>query len=217
MATCISSFTKKKQEVYVMLRAAMEAWPDGRGRIRLGFSHAKRRQYPDDNAFRSAFLAAVQEYEAVRRRIDVIFDEYRKQEGYGENDPVPAVLLRRWQGRLPPELAASEQRRRREMEQFTELRTLMPGKQCGYPGRCPMLCSTAYGWWSFRTPVYERRIISFGQKVLTRGGGWDTPRSGALHGSGGAAGAAAAAGESPGGAGRMHCRFRRFSRPAHLS
>jgi len=159
---------EEKREVYVMLRAEPTAWPDGQGRIRLGFNRAERKKYEDDNAFRAAFLTAVQDYEAVRRRIDRVFDQYRQQEGHAENTPLPAALLRRWQRRLPAALNTLEEEKRRAMERFSELQLLAPGEVVRVPRRTPHALQHGVRVVEFQTPVYERQIISFAQKVLTQ-------------------------------------------------
>ena len=156
-----------------MLRADPAAWPDGRGRIRLGFSRSEREKYRDDDAFRAAFLTAVRDYQDVRGCIDKTFDEYRQQEGYPLDAPLPVRQLQRWQERLPAELAALEKEKRREMERFTELQTLEQGEVVRVPRRMPHALQHGVRVVEFQTPVYERRIHLLRPKGAEPGH-WDT-------------------------------------------
>ena len=85
---------EKKREVYIVTRIDREAWPDGVGAIRMGFDADKRKAYPDDEAFRDAFLRAIANYETVRRRIDEMQAPMREKAGFDERAPVPPEARR---------------------------------------------------------------------------------------------------------------------------
>ena len=51
---------RRKSEVYVVTDVDAGLYPDGAGTVNFGVNQEKRRQFPDDAAFRRAFLAAVQ-------------------------------------------------------------------------------------------------------------------------------------------------------------
>ena len=140
-----------KREVYVVTHVDPRAWPDGVGAIRFGMNQALRRGYADDAAFRRAYLDAVRSYEAVRRRIDA--------------HASPADL--------PADLVAAERRLREAMHRFTALVPLSVGDVVRVPTWLPHSLQHGVRVIEFQTPVYERRILSFGQKVLTQPH-WDT-------------------------------------------
>lgn len=140
---------REKREVYVVTHVDRAAWPDGIGAIRYGFSREVVASYPDEAAFRRAYLDAVLDYERVRRGIDA-------------GDIIPG-----------PGLRAREVELRRRMEAFTQLRPLRVGDVVKVPLYLPHSLQHGVRTVEFQTPVYERQILSFGQKVLTQGH-WDT-------------------------------------------
>ena len=134
-----------KREVYVVTAIDPDAWPDGRGRIRLGMNQVRRQAYRNDSAFRYAYLRAVQAYERERRAID-----------QGERAPGKA-----------------EQQKRARMEAFTALSPLEVGDVVAVPPWMPHALQHGVRVVEFQTPTYERRIISFAQQVVTQGH-WDS-------------------------------------------
>ena len=136
---------ERKREVYVVTAIDRGAWPDGRGRIRLGMDQARRRAYGNDAAFRAAYLKAVRAYERERRAID--------------------------RGEHPP--GEPERRQRTVMEGFTAAAPLRVGDVLAVPPWTPHALQHGVRVVEFQTPTYERRIISFAQKVLTQGH-WDS-------------------------------------------
>jgi len=143
---------EEKQEVYVVTHIDRAAWPEGKGRIRLGMNQTARRAHGDDLTFRTAYLNAVKAYEKVRRKID-------------EQAAPPA-----------PELAAREATLRQAMEAFTELRTVAIGDVVVVPAGLPHALQHGVRVIEFQTPTYERNIISFAQKVLTQDH-WDSEQA----------------------------------------
>ncbi|HEY3698396.1 MAG TPA: hypothetical protein VGK97_03635 [Spongiibacteraceae bacterium] len=164
---------REKQEVYVVTAIDRSAWPDGAGAIRFGFDSAKRREYADDKAFVNGYLFSVQTYRALRQQIDEQIDTMRVRDGVGLNDPVSAATLRRWHDEIKPELHASEAALRAEMESFTALLPLRVGDVIKVPCLLPHSLQHGVRTVEFQTPVYERLILSFAQKVLTQTD-WDT-------------------------------------------
>ena len=136
---------ERKREVYIVTAIDRKAWPDGRGRIRLGMDQARRQSYGNDDAFRAAYLEAVRAYERERRAIDA-----------GEHSS-----------------GATEQQRRAAMEAFTACAPLQAGDVVTVPPWTPHALQHGVRVVEFQTPTYERRIISFAQKVLTQGH-WDS-------------------------------------------
>lgn len=136
---------ERKREVYVVTAIDPTAWPDGCGRIRLGMNQARRRAYGNDAAFRAAYLEAVRAYERERRAID--------------------------RGERPRGDAEGE--KRAFMEAFTASSPLRVGDVVALPPWMPHALQHGVRVVEFQTPTYERRIISFAQKVVTQGH-WDS-------------------------------------------
>ncbi len=167
---------EQKQEVYVVTHVDREAWKTGVGGIRFGFDTTKRAQFASDEAFRQAYLKAVKAYEKVRREIDSSLDEKRREEGIGLDEPVAAETTKRWQQTLPNALRVQEQQRRRAMESFTAMKPLHKGDVVKVPCFTPHSLQHGVRTVEFQTPVYERKILSFAQKVLTQSN-WDTEQA----------------------------------------
>ena len=131
---------EEKREVYVVTAIDRDAWPDGRGRIRIGMNQELRQSFGNDAAFRAAYLQAVKDYERVRRAIDS-----------GEQS-----------------LDEQEVAKRTAMEAFTAVTTLEVGEVVVVPTWVPHSLQHGVRVIEFQTPTYERHIISFAQKVLTQ-------------------------------------------------
>lgn len=164
---------EQKQEVYVVSAIDQQAWPNGQGGMRFGFCQAKRAEFSSDAAFRSAYLTSVKNYEAVRRDIDKIFDANRALEGITLNEPVTAAQTRKWQAELPVDLQSSERRLREAVDSFSFIKPLAVGDVVKVPCFTPHSLLHGVTTVEFQTPVYERKILSFAQKVLTQSH-WDT-------------------------------------------
>lgn len=143
---------EEKREVYVVTGIDPGAWPGGQGGIRLGFDPRRLADYPDQQAFRQAYLGAVQAYEVVRRELDGL-----ARQGLVAK---PAQLER-------------EQALRETMNDFTCLRPVRVGDVVTVPLRVPHSLQHGVRTIEFQTPVYERKILSFAQQVQTQDH-WDT-------------------------------------------
>ena len=164
---------QQKREVYVVTHVDEQAWPGGEGAIRFGFNQQKRQQYVADDDFRRAFALAVKTYEGKRREIDTLMDDWRLADGYGLNEPVAADVLEDWAKRVPKELAEQELLCRQDMDAFTDKLPLRLGDVVKVPCFTPHSLQHGVRTVEFQTPVYERLIVSFAQKVLTQST-WDT-------------------------------------------
>jgi len=142
---------REKREVYVVTHVDEQAWPDGVGYLRFGFSADKIARYPDEKAFRLDYLSAVQAYEGVRRSIDAM----------PQGEEASAEVL------------DQEARLRSAMDSFTHLRPVVPGEVIAVPLLLPHALQHGVRVVEFQTPVYEREILSFAQRVLTQEH-WDT-------------------------------------------
>ncbi len=164
---------EQKREVYVVTHVDRQAWQDGIGRIRYGFSRAMRDGFGSDDGFRIAYREAVMSYREVRRQIDTLIDCLREEAGVPLNEPVSTARAKRWLQRLPADLLEEEQRLREAMNRFTHLKPLQVGDVVKVPLLTPHALQHGVRTIEFQTPVYERKILSFGQKVLTQAE-WDT-------------------------------------------
>lgn len=144
---------EKKREVYVVTSVDERAWPDGIGSIRFGFCEVKKSQFDSPALFKQAFARSVKRYEAVRRNIDT-------QQGEVAS----------------PELLKQELQLRNDMESFTQFLPLQVGDVVKVPCFTPHSLQHGVRTVEFQTPVYERLILSFAQKVLTQDH-WDTDQA----------------------------------------
>ena len=142
---------EEKREVYVVTHVDRRAWPDGVGYIRFGFCPEKIAEAGSEAAFRRLYRDRVADYETVRRRIDALPDP----------DSAPAALLH------------EEACLRAAMEEYTCRRPLRVGDVVVVPLRMPHSLQHGVRTIEFQTPVYERKILSFAQRVLTQDH-WDT-------------------------------------------
>lgn len=159
---------QEKREVYVVTHIDKTAWPAGEGGIRFGFNQDKRRSFASEADFRAGFAEAVKRYEVCRREVDVLIDAMRVNEGYGLNEPVSATVLSQWLSNIPDQLAQQEKALRADMDAFTETLPLLVGDVVKVPCLTPHSLQHGVRTVEFQTPVYERLILSFAQKVLTQ-------------------------------------------------
>ncbi len=170
---------EEKREVYVVTHVDRQSWPDGEGAIRFGFDANVRDAFAGPDEFRQAYLQAVQSYEQIRRKIDQIFDQHRRDQGLALNQPVDADLLKQWHQQLTPELQKEERVLREAMNRFTHMQGLREGDVVKVPCLTPHALQHGVRTVEFQTPVYERKILAFGQKVLTQQH-WDTEEAVAM-------------------------------------
>lgn len=147
-----------KREVYVVTHIDSRAWPDGVGYIRYGFASKQIARYENQDQFRQAYLDAVGAYEAERRAIDELAEQGRA--------PDPAALER-------------ERSLRQRMDDFTAMYPLRVGDVVQVPLLLPHALQHGVRVVEFQTATYERKILSFAQKVLTQDR-WDTREAVAL-------------------------------------
>ncbi len=158
-----------KQEVYVITAIDPSAWPDGQGGIRIGFDPAKRARYASDEAFKQAYQASVERYYEVRTMIDRQLDQHLADQA----DVATVQRAEVAQRVVPVELQEAEARLRAEMESYTAMYPLSVGDVVVIPRCLPHSLQHGVRAVEFQTPVYERKIVSFAQKVLTQSH-WDT-------------------------------------------
>ncbi len=141
----------EKNEVYIV--TALSKLP---GQIKIGINPEKLKLYLNhtDN-YKADFLKSILKYEAVRREIDALTDQNKK---------------------INLNLSENEAFLRKEMDDFCGYKSLNVGDVISVPTRVPHALQHGVQVIEFQTPVYERLIISFAQKVLTQSH-WDTKRA----------------------------------------
>ncbi len=164
---------EEKQEVYVVTHIDSQAWPQGAGGIRFGFNTDLRVNYKSDDDFKADYLRHVKAYESVRRVIDAAIDERRQAEGIALDLPVSAQQQKAWVEQIPESLRRDELQKREAMEAFTAIKSLQLGEVVKVPCLTPHSLMHGVRTVEFQTPVYERKILAFAQKVLTQSH-WDT-------------------------------------------
>ncbi|WP_157497827.1 hypothetical protein [Gilvimarinus chinensis] len=164
---------ERKQEVYVVTHIDKRAWPKGVGGIRFGFNQKLRAEYSNDVEFKAAYLSSVKRYEKVRREIDACLDIEKKRDGLAVNEPVQPQQTKCWMKGLSVKLVEQEARLREQMNAFSNLMPLKVGDVVQVPCMTPHSLLHGVRTVEFQTPVYERKILSFAQKVLTQDS-WDT-------------------------------------------
>jgi len=164
---------EKKREVYIVTHVDRSAWPDGVGAIRYGFSREKRAGFSDDASFLAAYQKSVREYAVIRREIDTQLDALRLRDAVDANAPVSAAQMQQWLQEVSASKKDQELNLRKAMEAFTALRSLRVGDVLAVPLLTPHALQHGVRTIEFQTPVYERKILSFAQKVLTQNH-WDT-------------------------------------------
>jgi len=167
---------EEKQEVYVVTHVDKTAWPDGVGQMRLGFNPQAIEQAGSDAKFRQQFMQQVLSYRKVRKAIDDLLDKKREQNGWELNGEVPVALLKRWLQEIPKALTTQEKKIRQAMESFYGSMPLKIGDVVKVPLNVPHSLQHGVRTIEFQTPVYERQIVAFGQKVLTQSD-WDTEKA----------------------------------------
>jgi mannose-6-phosphate isomerase class I len=143
------------------------------GGIRFGFSDDERARFRSEADFKAAYLASVQAYQRVRQHIDARLDQLRLRDGVAIDAPVLAAQTKSWVNELGEQLRREEAEARAAMERFTAIRPIGVGDVIQVPCYTPHSLLHGVRTVEFQTPVYERLILSFAQKVLTQPS-WDT-------------------------------------------
>ncbi|MFK7731653.1 MAG: hypothetical protein AB8B48_08540 [Pseudomonadales bacterium] len=158
-----------KREVYVISAIDETAWPGGTGAIRIGFSPQRRAEYQSDEDFKLAYAAAVASYRQVRCQVD----DWLLENGLMAADPCKLESVKESLEQVPADLQMAEKQRRLAMEEFTQLHSIGVGDVVVIPRNVPHSLQHGVRAVEFQTPVYERKIVSFAQRVLTQAH-WDT-------------------------------------------
>lgn len=164
---------RKKQEVYVITAVDESAWPEGKGQIRLGVPSHLVSDNEQKQKFIESFSSSISDYRQCRQAIDAGLDRCRLEAGLTLNEPVDPKQQEQWLQALPPGLIEQECRLRNRLFEHTELHDLEPGDVVKVPTLTPHSLQHGVRAVEFQTPVYERLIVAFAQKVLTQDH-WDS-------------------------------------------
>jgi hypothetical protein len=167
---------KVKQEVYIVTHIDKKPWPTAIGEIRLGFNPLVIKEYNSIEGFKAAFLLAVKAYEKVRRQIDHHLDRKKRENNLPLNQAVAVKVAKQWLAELPLALNDQELTLRAKVERFLGSKAISLGDVIVIPRFTPHSLMHGVRTIEFQTPVYERSILYFAQKVLTQDH-WDTQSS----------------------------------------
>jgi hypothetical protein len=173
---------EEKWEVYVVIDVDTEAWPEGVGEVKAGLRPELVEQYQAEHGagwwarYRQDFQRAVAAYEVVRRQIDAQLDEERAQRGFGVNEALSPQQMHALLATVPDEQQAQEAELRHLAETFVGRCPVKVGDVVAFPTHQMHALQHGVKVIEFQTPHYERRIVMFGQKVLTQSH-WDTDRA----------------------------------------
>jgi len=173
-----------KQEVYVVSHVDKTAWPGGVGQMRFGFCPKKLAQYQSFETFKSDYLWAAKQYSNHRAEIDELLSGGRALRGGADDDNAAEEILSleckiKLREELPQALLQKEATLYESLNEFVGVRELSLGDVVKVPKNFPHSLMHGVRVVEFQTPVYERMILSFNQKVLTQEH-WDTEAALAL-------------------------------------
>ena len=160
---------EKKEEVYVVTQVNRESYPDGVGKLKYGFSSQKRKELKNWNDFKKSYKKAIKDYQQIRQKIDEKWDKYKKRKN-------SYLSFQNWSTKLPDDLLRKEAYLREKVDSFSGHYSLKVGDVVKIDTLVPHSLQHGVRVVEFQTPVYERLILYFAQKVLTQNH-WDTDKA----------------------------------------
>ena len=164
---------EKKTEVYVVTDVNTESWPNGKGKIRLGFNRKEIQSHGSPESFIEKYLSSVEKYQKCRNYIDSKLDEMKISLGLPQDEIIESKLYQTLTASLDRNVIDEEKKLRKEMYSFTKLHEIKIGDAVKVNPYIPHSLQHGVRVVEFQTPHYERYILSFGQKVITQDH-WDT-------------------------------------------
>ena len=165
----------EKQEVYIISKVS-PSWQNGVGRMKYGINSKKMSEFPSKDDFKNAFKDAVKNYEACRKKIDQFTDHYRAKLDFEVNENLDLKTLKSIRANMPTEIIDEEKNSKAKLEEFVGWLQLSVGDVVSVETRVPHSLQHGIEAIEFQSPVYERCIISFDQKVITQPG-WDVDKA----------------------------------------
>ena len=164
---------EKKTEVYVVTDINSGSWPNGVGKIRLGFNDKEIQSQGTSEKFIEKYLSSVESYQRCRNLIDSKVDQMKVAFGLSKDEIIEAELYRTFLAEIDKAIIDDEKILRKEMNKFTKLHDIKIGDAIKVKPYIPHSLQHGVRVVEFQTPHYERYILSFGQKVITQDH-WDT-------------------------------------------
>jgi len=167
---------KEKQEVYIVSQINPKSWPNGTGRMKYGISKTKRDNFRSEQEFLDAFQSTCLAYEKTRQNIDEKINEFKILENIMPEQTISDEKWEQWNQMLPSALRQEDEQLRQEIESFVGWLDLKIGDVVQVETLVPHSLQYGITVIEFQTPVYERLIITFNQKVLTQNH-WDIEKA----------------------------------------
>ena len=164
---------EKKTEVYVVTDIDLQSWPNGTGKIRLGFNDKEIQSQGTPEKFVEKYLSSVKKYQLGWDLIDSKVDQMKVSLGLSKDEIIEAELYRTFLAEIDKVIIEDEKMLRKEMNKFTKLHDIKIGDAIKVEPYIPHSLQHGVRVVEFQTPHYERYILSFGQKVITQDH-WDT-------------------------------------------
>jgi mannose-6-phosphate isomerase class I len=155
----------EKQEVYIVSKISDSIT---QGKMKYGISQEKMSSYNSLETFKSDFKQAVKNYETVRSEVESHLKTFRDKDNINENAAISASKLQTYYKKLEINLVTQEANAKKELESFVGWKELEVGDVVSVETHVPHSLQHGVEVIEFQTPVYERFIISFDQKVLTQ-------------------------------------------------
>lgn len=163
---------EKKEEVYIVSGVNLEAWPSSIGKMKYGVSQERRHQFASDDEFKRVFASLCLEYESCRKDIDNHLESIASQ---GLKSATRNSKTFR-DDAVPREWREKEARLEGEIDRFVGWLDLRQGDVVKVQRRVPHSLQYGVTVVEFQTPVYERLIVTFNQRVLTQSH-WDVSKA----------------------------------------
>jgi hypothetical protein len=163
---------EKKEEVYIVSDVNVNAWPSCVGKMKYGVSQEQRSRFASDDEFKEVFKSLCLEYENCRKDIDNYLESVASQ-GL-KSATIPSKASR--EDAVPREWREKEAKLESEINRYVGWLDLRQGDVVKVQRRVPHSLQYGITVVEFQTPVYERLIVTFNQKVLTQSH-WDVSKA----------------------------------------
>jgi hypothetical protein len=163
---------EKKEEVYIVSGVSRDAWSSSVGKMKYGVSQKKRSEFESDDQFKEAFKSLCLEYETCRRNID----EYLADLSSGNSKVSSGEKTLPLEDNVPKDWREREAKLESEINHFVGWLDLRQGDVVKVQKLVPHSLQFGITVVEFQTPVYERLIVTFNQKVLTQSH-WDVSKA----------------------------------------
>ena len=152
---------EKKSEVYVVSGVDLDLCKDGQGSVKLGM--LPNTQPSQLQEFKEALL----NYESVRKQVDgkLATTGHRFPTSQSESE---VRLLAETKQKIAPKLCQEENEAYRKASSFLQKFSISLGDIVRVPTHTPHALQPGVRVIEFQTPVYERKVLSSNQKLLTQ-------------------------------------------------